>query len=245
MNYSDDIEAAFAQFGQRCEQASSLPDLEMLWRAQISALGFRYAALGAHVDPLRPGRGAYVFHNYPPLWIERFSSRNYQAIDPVFRSTERGLTNFEWCDPEFIGLLNWRQRRILCEAREFGLCFGRTHLLAPVLNLAASASLVADYADVEPDRYTAARITNILVHNRAAQLCATELPRMPELPPRERQCLELCARGLTDTEIARIIGLSTHTVRHHIESARARFGVSSRIQAATRAIGSGQIKPWA
>ena len=33
------------------------------------------------------------------------------------------------------------------------------------------------------------------------------------------------------------------TVRRHIESARARFGVSSRLQAALRAQQSGQIEP--
>jgi LuxR family quorum-sensing system transcriptional regulator CciR len=244
MNISDECSITLMELEQRCDASHSLAELETLWRAQMNALGIKYAALGAHVDPLRPGKANYVFHTYPSAWIERFSRKNYQAIDPVYRATARGLTSFDWTDADFLQSLSWRQRRILCEAREFGLRFGRSHVLAPVLNLTASASLVADQAELDPAIYAAAKITNILVHNRATRICAANLSCMPILSRRERQCLELCASGLTDDEIAIIVRLSTHTVRRHIEAARARFGVSSRIQAATRAIGSGQIQPW-
>jgi len=60
---------------------------------------------------------------------------------------------------------------------------------------------------------------------------------------RERQCLELCASGLTDAEIARQLEISVATVRRYIERARVRLGAATRMQAAARAIASGQIKP--
>jgi DNA-binding CsgD family transcriptional regulator len=102
---------------------------------------------------------------------------------------------------------------------------------------------VTEFVDLDPHAYATAKLANVITHHRAAQLCEAQRPDTPELRPRERQCLELCARGRTDSEIARELGVSLATVRRHIESARIRFGVSTRVQAALRAVLSGQIKP--
>lgn len=93
--------------------------------------------------------------------------------------------------------------------------------------------------------YDAGKITNILVHHRAVQLCASATPNFALLRRRERQCLELCASGLTDAEVARKLEIGIATVRRHIERARVRLGATTRIQAAARAIASAQIKPIA
>jgi DNA-binding CsgD family transcriptional regulator len=231
-------------FARACEQADTLAALEALWRARMTVLGFHYAALGAHVDPLRPDQATYVFQNYPEDWIAHFSAQRYHLIDPVFRSVEAGRMEFQWADPDFIRTLSWRQKRVLAEAREHGLRFGRTHALASTIHLKASASLITDAPDVDEDTYAAARLANVLVHHRAAQICAGVLAPVAELSARERQCLELCASGLTDAVIGRSIGVSAATVRRHIEAARLRLGAATRIQAAVRAISSGQIKPF-
>lgn len=231
-------------FADGCDRAGSLRALEPLWRARVQTLGFTYVAIGAHMDPLAPARASYVFQNYPAGWIERFSAQRYHLIDPVFRAVERGLSGFEWTDPAFVSLLSWRQRRILSEAREFGLRFGRTHALSRAVNLRASASLVMDAPEMDANIWAAVRLTNMLVHQRAAELCAAMSAPLPELSRRERECLELCASGLTDEQCAQKLGISVATVRRHIEAARVRFGVSTRTQAAVRAIRSGQIHPY-
>ncbi len=230
-------------FVSQCEAAKSLGELEAIWRQRIGELGFIFAALGAHVDPLRPEQASYIFQNYPEPWIGHFSEQRYHLVDPVFRAAESGVAEFVWTDPEFLQPLSWRQRRILNEAGEFGLRFGRTHTLASILHLKASGSLVAGEPDMPEDVYDAGKITNILVHHRAVQLCASAAPNFALLRRRERQCLEFCASGLTDADVARKLGIGVATVRRHIERARVRLGASTRIQAAARAIASGQIKP--
>ncbi|MBX9745681.1 MAG: LuxR family transcriptional regulator [Hyphomonadaceae bacterium] len=206
-------------------------------------LGFTFAAIGAHVDPLNPERATYVFQNYPEQWIAHFSEHHYHLVDPVFRAADAGVADFAWTDPEFLQPLSWRQRRILNEATEFGLHFGRTHTLASMLHLKASGSLVAGEPDIPDDIYTAGKIANVLVHHRAIQLCTESAPSFEPLRRRERQCLELCASGLTDAEVAVKLQIGIATVRRHIERARVRLGAGTRIQAAARAIASGQIKP--
>jgi len=238
-----EITGELVTFASRCEAAQSLAELETIWRQRMGELGFTFAALGAHVDPLKPERATYVFQNYPAEWIAHFSERRYHLVDPVFRAADGGAADFAWTDPEFRQPLSWRQRRILDEASEFGLRFGRTHKLTSMLHLKASGSLVAAEPDLPDDIYTAGKIANVLVHHRAVQLCAEAAPSFELLRRRERQCLELCASGLTDAEVARNLGVGIATVRRHIERARVRLSASTRIQAAARAIASGQIKP--
>jgi len=237
------VTADLVAFASQCEAAGSLADLEIIWRERIGELGFTFAALGAHVDPLRPERATYVFQNYPEAWIAHFSESRYHLVDPVFRAAESGVSEFVWTDPEFLEPLSWRQRRILAEAGEFGLHYGRTHSLASMLHLKASGSLVAGEPDMPDEIYDSGKLTNIVVHHRAAQLCTPTMPSFAPLRRRERQCLELCASGLTDAEVARDLQIAIATVRRHIERARVRLGANTRIQAAARAISSGQIKP--
>jgi len=52
------------------------------------------------------------------------------------------------------------------------------------------------------------------------------------LSEREAQVLQLAARGLTLKEIARDLGLSVHTARHHLEHVYEKIGVSTRAGAA-------------
>ncbi|GAB4098077.1 helix-turn-helix transcriptional regulator [Sinomonas halotolerans] len=59
------------------------------------------------------------------------------------------------------------------------------------------------------------------------------------LSPRELQVLRLIVRGLTNRAIAGELFLSERTVHRHVSSIFDKLGVSSRTQAATRAIDSG------
>lgn len=58
----------------------------------------------------------------------------------------------------------------------------------------------------------------------------------PTLSAREIQCLTHIAAGHEDEEISRLLGISPRTVRFHVDSAKAKLGVSSRVQAVTKAL---------
>jgi DNA-binding CsgD family transcriptional regulator len=63
----------------------------------------------------------------------------------------------------------------------------------------------------------------------------TDASSTPILTSRELECLHWAVRGKTNPEIAVIIGISPHTVNSHIESAKRKMGVNTRVQAATLA----------
>ena len=61
-----------------------------------------------------------------------------------------------------------------------------------------------------------------------------------ELGQREVETLTWAARGKSSTEIGEILGLSKRTVDFHIERARSKLGVATRVQAVMKAT-SGQL----
>ena len=64
------------------------------------------------------------------------------------------------------------------------------------------------------------------------------------LSDREAEALTWAARGKTSAEIAQILNLSKRTVDFHIDNAREKLGVSTRIQAVIKATNAQLIEPF-
>ncbi len=63
----------------------------------------------------------------------------------------------------------------------------------------------------------------------------------PHVTPREAQVLTWIAAGKSDWEIGRILDISAKTVNFHVERAKRKFGVATRIQAVLAAMRRGVI----
>jgi len=83
-----------------------------------------------------------------------------------------------------------------------------------------------------------------IVETRLARVARTRtaLPAV-HLSEREIETLVWSARGKTSGEIATILGLSKRTVDFHIDNAREKLGVATRIEAVVKAASAGIIKP--
>jgi DNA-binding CsgD family transcriptional regulator len=64
---------------------------------------------------------------------------------------------------------------------------------------------------------------------------------MDVLTPRERECLECLAQGLTNAGIAARLGLALPTVAMHLANARKRLGAHTREEAVAKAVSLGLI----
>lgn len=60
-----------------------------------------------------------------------------------------------------------------------------------------------------------------------------------DLTPRETEVLALIARGLRNAEVATALGLTAHTVAGYVKSVYTKLGISSRAEAAQRAMRMG------
>ena len=68
-------------------------------------------------------------------------------------------------------------------------------------------------------------------------------PNPVDLSDRETETLTWAARGKTSAEIGQILGLTKRTVDFHIDNARIKFGVATRIQAVIKAANGRLIQP--
>ena len=68
-----------------------------------------------------------------------------------------------------------------------------------------------------------------------------EIHEPPRLSQRQLECIVLVARGKSDWEIGKILGISEETVKWHLKDARARYDVSKRVQLVTRTLFDGQV----
>jgi DNA-binding NarL/FixJ family response regulator len=81
-----------------------------------------------------------------------------------------------------------------------------------------------------------------VIRARLAGVARMDLwPEKIELSEREIEALTWSARGKTSAEIATILSLSKRTVDFHIENARRKLGVATRIEAAVKAAAGGII----
>jgi two-component system NarL family response regulator len=69
----------------------------------------------------------------------------------------------------------------------------------------------------------------------------TERMARSNLTPREHEVLQLVAKGLTNKEIGRAIGISDNTARNHVNSIIEKLEVSDRTEAATIAMRQGLV----
>ena len=87
-------------------------------------------------------------------------------------------------------------------------------------------------------------ILEAIVRTRLARATRNGIwPNDVRLSDREVETLTWAARGKTSAEIAVILNLTKRTVDFHIDNARSKLGVTTRVQAVVKAAAGGLIDP--
>ena len=185
-----------------------------------------------------PHRDPYVRTTYPPTWLVRYLFKQYWRIDPIGREGFSRTTPFNWHDldngtPEV--------QEFFEDARRHGL--GRTGLLIPLTNKSNQRGILSLNTD-EPDDawedFTFDELPTLLeigqiLHRRATREIFGEAAERPKLSPREKEMLHWISLGKEVPDIALITGLSEHTVRTYLKSARTKLEASTMAQAVVKA----------
>lgn len=182
-------------------------------------------------------------------WISHYVERQYDMDDDIVAHVRAGRS-----DPKFFRLSrpdHFRQRTIAEEAREAGMQAGLlTPLpgpwgdLLPAAGLVMGSSLGEDEAariakDHAPDLIALAYLVHTSMSGELLRRRAGAAP----LSPRERDCLQMTARGLRVSQIADRLMIADVTVHLHLRRARVKLAARTLPEAVSKAMLYRQISP--
>jgi DNA-binding CsgD family transcriptional regulator len=228
------------------DRLESLTSSSQVWRSFLDfagSRGFEHAGYGDLPGPKERLSETLVFNSLPPVWFDHYVRNHYIDRDPLALKLVSARVPFTLEEIASAGAHahTAEQQRIMGERNEFGI---RTVYCVPLRSPAngpAMMSLVSGvhFSLTETDRsdlHVAAMYTDMRLRP-ATRHDST----LPQLTHRERECLHWVAIGKTDSSIGEILKISAKTVNFHVESAKRKYGVSSRTLAATMALKAGVI----
>lgn len=226
-------------------EVESEADLARLLEEISREMGFAYFALTHHVDIRRAPAPAIRLANYPAEWIAWFDDQTLGPSDPVHRASHLTSVGFPWSRLPGLIELTPRDREVLEFAASRGLGEGFTVPANVPGESHGSCSFATDAGtSLSEDQLPLAQLVGAFAFEAARRLWRMREPsplNVTRLTDRQRDCVVWAARGKSDWEIARILGLSHDTVSQYLKRARERYGVSKRTLLAVHALFDGTI----
>lgn len=217
--------------------ATSAPAVWGALKAITSGYGFDYMLVlkGANNLAERVSDGV-LYNDMPQGFAESFDAAGFSRHNPLVCRAfgeARPYTAAElWALP-----LSVPQRRALAQINlSLNVLDG---LIIPIRNdqgLEGVVLLGGKKPEMEPIIRSMLHILAHCAYAQAESLRLNPIKRNGILSPREIECLRLAAGGKTDNEIGRILAISPRTTRFHIENAKRKLGVATRVQAVAEAL---------
>jgi LuxR family quorum-sensing system transcriptional regulator CciR len=246
------------------KRANTAGDIQELLGSITREMGFHSYALVQHVRNFsRDNEKFLAVSNFGESWIDYFLEHQLHMHEPIYAASRRTSVGFRFSQVPSLIRLNDHQRRTeearRKEAITDGFCVPahipgeangsctfvvKDNNPLPVRNL-PMAQLVGSFAYDAARRLLHSGI-RFVGHPSAANDSARAAARAthapgPRLTTRQIDCIILVARGKTDWEIARILGLHEQTVTQHLNEARRRCGVSRRSELPIHALYYGHV----
>jgi LuxR family quorum-sensing system transcriptional regulator CciR len=239
------IRVVFEEFVEMVSGAGSPEDLTACLEKITARMGYDYFALTHHVDILTVPHRAIRLHNYPGDWVEYFDVNALGAADPIHRASQRTAVGFPWNRVGAMIPLTRDDHRILSLANEHGIGEGFTVPANVPGEAHGSCSFAMAAGRRLPEHNAAlAQLAGAFAFEGARRVYGVWQPLpvpAPTLTDRQRECLIWAARGKTDWETSRILGISEETVAQHIRQACDRYGVQRRTSLMIHALFDGTI----
>jgi DNA-binding CsgD family transcriptional regulator len=199
----------------------------------IRQCGFAAAACGAWTGIGKNRRHRFFFVDWPADWLEFYNKGGWFEHDLLPTEARRRIAPFLWSD--VIGTKLTDKQKALYDA---GWSYGwRNVFCVPIHGPGSLQGLVTMAARQEFSLGSDDRAVLEVMARTIWELCRTSeefgtyAPDRAKLSPREIECLQWAAAGKSDTDIAILVGVKPATAHFHIEQAKKRLGVKSRVEA--------------
>lgn len=187
----------------------------------------------------------YVRTTYPDAWVSRYLLRGYAQVDPVVREGFSRQLPFDWRDVE----TEPGDLEFLSDAKAHGV--GENGYSIPIIDKSRRALLSLN--SMQPIGQWRQLVLAyqedwlelaFIIHKKAVFELHGEHDPVPQLGAREIECLHWAALGKDSKDTATILGLSDHTIRSYLKSARIKLGGATITAAIARAIQLRLINPY-
>ena len=244
---SQELRSRAFGFLSEAGSCTSLEDLHARFVTATVAFGFHKVCFIRLMAPGGPFDPQFVAGEVPEEWLARYMERDYGHVDPTIPMTFQSRQAFTWDQVEDRHP-GRDTRTFFGEAREL---FAKDSFVVPVWGPYGELSVV----ELMSDRPIVLAAEEAALLQGLGTLYATMAlslsegapaapPTVPaELTRRERQCVYWLANGKFAHEIADLLNLSPHTVRQHIESARAKLQVATGAELVRKALTLGILLP--
>ncbi len=179
----------------------------------------------------------FVRTTYPEAWVSHYLLNSLIASDPVLRRARNTNEPFFWSDLS----LTPEETEVMIAFSSYDLgTTGYSMIHRDTYGRKSVFSLSRRKKDDWLDHIAA--LGEVLaqvhadLHMKAVSEIIADTQGLPQLAPRECECLRFTSEGKTYSEIAIILDLSEHTVRSYLKLARVKLNCVSLAQAVAKAV---------
>ena len=200
------------------------------------AIGIEHIVYHSSHFGASPSLDPYIRLTYPAAWIKRYLQMDYVKVDPVLRHGFQRALPFFWAE---IPASTSDEVRMLMDAISHGV--GPFGMSIPVRSKRGHRGLFSLSASQFVDEWSQFCSANIgglvdIASNLHQRVIVREFGHENVmLSSREIECLKWTAQGKEAGDIATILGISLHTTRDYLKSARFKLDCLTLAQAVSKA----------
>lgn len=236
-----EIEQLTLDFVANLDAAASAEAIASLFTAYADRLGFSNATCLRVPDAGEQLDECFLLNSFPQEWVRHYGESGYITSDPVVRELFLSYQPFTWSEVLQRRQIGPLERRIMGECAEVGMQEGFVVPIYQGGGYTGLVSLAGRQPMITEETRGAVTLASIYLHNKLTTLRRREAHNTYDLTERELECLRWAAAGKSDWEIGQILLISAKTVNYHIENAKRKFGVATRVQAIVAALRLGRL----
>ncbi len=241
------VASSALDFVDAIEHNTSKEDVIRLFTKELRLRGFDSFGSAEIPSAARPFAPCLYVSTMPEGWVERYVEMEYVQSDPMARLATMTSTPFRWTEATNAISLDPNEETVMNEICEFGVNEGLVVPIHAHRGYCGAVTFAGGTTDLDPRQLNELYMMSMFAHNRLRALhiadVANDSEPQVQLTPRECECLHWAANGKSDWAISQILKISEHTVHEHVERAKKKYNVSTRVQAIVLAILQGQVRP--
>jgi DNA-binding CsgD family transcriptional regulator len=221
-------------FLQRAWEFQSLDELQDEFARILEPLGFDQFSCTLVAHPTDSRLPRVLFGRSNQAWDRYYFEQGFLRIDPCVRWLFRPAAGpFLWSDVTTAAPLSTPARDMFAQAAEAGAREGYVALVLGGVGETYAVRLVGGAAEVDAKLRPVLHALCVVYATTGVKLLELSEDSTTHTPlsRREMECLRWVSEGKSDWDIAEILSISEGTVHAHVERAKQKLGVRTRVQA--------------